>query len=198
MIHRFSPSGLTLAVLVCLLLGSGTAQAALSLHSAPLPSFSPAARRSIDTVLVHFISAINLAPADWDSPTRILALLRDHKLSAHYLIDRAGGVYRLVEERHIAWHAGGSIMPAPDNRRNVNRFSIGIELIATSASGFTAAQYQSLALLIDDIAERHPIRHILGHRDVAGTRAVRLGLRAAAKVDPGPLFDWARLQAARE
>ncbi|HEY3416512.1 MAG TPA: N-acetylmuramoyl-L-alanine amidase, partial [Armatimonadota bacterium] len=94
---------------------------------------------------------------------------------------------------NIAWHAGGSIMPAPDNRRNVNRFSIGIENVATASSGFTDAQYRALSALITDIKHRHSIKHIVGHDQIGGERAVGMGLRRDVKPDPGPRFDWARL-----
>jgi AmpD protein len=92
-----------------------------------------------------------------------------------------------------AWHAGGSIMPEPDNRRAVNDFSIGIELMATAASGFTTAQYRTLARLSVDIERRHARGFsYAGHDQIAGERAVALGLRAEKKVDPGALFGWER------
>lgn len=160
----------------------------------PSAYYTPARDRAIDTIILHYSSAINVDPARWNSPRAVRAIFDQYRVSAHYLIDRAGTVYRLVDERNIAWHAGGSIMPAPDNRRHVNRFSIGIEIIATASSGYTAAQYRTLARLIADIRSRHAIQHVLGHDQIAGTRAVGLGLRRDVKLDPGPRFDWGRLQ----
>jgi len=160
---------------------------------APNPNFTPAHQRNIDTVVIHFSSAVNIDPSHWADPALVQQIFRDNHVSAHYLIDRAGEVYRLVAERDIAWHAGGSQMPAPDNRRNVNRFSLGIELIATRTSGFTEAQYTALDRLLSDIATRHTIRHVVGHDEIAGERAVRLGLRHDVKPDPGPLFEWGRV-----
>lgn len=162
--------------------------------STPSPYFTRAAGRAIDTIVIRYLSGINVDAGRWDDPRLCREILRQYHVSAHYLVDRAGRVYRLVDERDVAWHAGGSIMPAPDNRRGVNRFSIGIELIATHGSGFTDAQYDALATLVRGIMARHPIRHLVGHDQISGARAVRLGLRRDVKPDPGPRFDWARFR----
>ena len=161
---------------------------------APSANFTAAHNRIIDTVVIHFSSAISVDPAHWADPARVMQIFRQSHVSAHYLIDRSGTIYRLVPEQDIAWHAGGSIMPAPDNRRNVNRFSLGIELIATRTSGYTEAQYASLTTLLHGIKGRYPIRHIVGHDEISGPRAVHMGLRADLKEDPGPLFEWSRVR----
>ncbi len=180
------------AVLLLLLFASA-AFAAREL-SAPSRHYTKAASRRVDTVVIHYLSGINVDRSRWSDPNLCLEILRRYRVSAHYLIDRAGAVYTLVDERNIAWHAGGSIMPAPDNRRGVNRFSIGIELIATHTSGFTDAQYTALATLVRGIKSRHPIRAIVGHDQISGRRAVQLGLRKDVKPDPGPRFDWPRFR----
>jgi len=162
--------------------------------SAPNSNYAPGHGRKIDTVVIHFMSAINVDQARWADPKLNEQILQDNGVSAHYLIDRAGTTYRLVSEQNVAWHAGGSIMPPPDNRRNVNSFSIGIELIATKDSGYTEAQYQALSTLLHDIKSRCPIHHIVGHDEISGSRAVRMGLRGDLKEDPGPLFDWSRVR----
>lgn len=161
--------------------------------SAPNPYYRAASSRHIDTVVVHFISGINVDAKRWSDPQLAMEILKQNHVSAHYLVDRAGTVYRLVSEKDVAYQAGGSIMPSPDNRHNVNGFSIGIENIATAKNGFTDAQYRSLAYLIKQIEGRYPIQHIVGHDQIAGVRAVQLGLRKDVKTDPGPLFDWTRL-----
>ena len=48
------------------------------------------------------------------------------KVSAHYLINRKGKVFRLVNENYEAWHAGKSMWK---NHVNLNKNSIGIELV---------------------------------------------------------------------
>jgi N-acetylmuramoyl-L-alanine amidase len=186
-----------LARLVCaFLLFAAALQAAPALRLVPAPSrnFSRAAGRRVDTVVIHYLSGINVDRARWSDPRLCLDILRQYRVSAHYMIDRAGTVYTLVDEGNVAWHAGGSLMPAPDNRRGVNRFSVGIELIATHTSGFTDAQYDALATLVRGIKARHPIRDIVGHDQISGSRAVALGLRRDIKPDPGPRFDWGRFR----
>jgi N-acetyl-anhydromuramyl-L-alanine amidase AmpD len=148
----------------------------------------------IDTIVIHYMSAVDIAQNDPYNLARLLKIFCDYGVSAHYLILRDGEVYRLVPEDMKAWHAGPGIMPAPDDRTGVNEFSIGIELAATESSGFTDAQYEALNLLCIDIEERYRKKMVyVGHDMIAGERAVAMGLRKEPKVDPGPLFDWSRL-----
>jgi len=165
----------------------------LSIVSTPNRNYRAAKSRHIDTIVIHYSSAINVDPARWDDPALVRDIFNRNHVSAHYLIARDGTVYKLVDEQNVAWQAGGSIMPAPDNRKNVNSFSIGIEIIATQKSGFTDAEYASLAQLVNGIRSRSPIRHIVGHDEIGGRRAVNLGLRHDVKPDPGSLFDWSRV-----
>ena len=108
------------------------------------------------------------------------------KVSAHYVIDEDGTLWRLVPEERRAWHAGVS---AWSGRRDINGASIGIELVNPGHEfgyrPFPDAQMAALEALARDILRRHPVpaRHVLAHSDVAPQR----------KTDPGELFDWARL-----
>jgi N-acetyl-anhydromuramyl-L-alanine amidase AmpD len=88
-------------------------------------------------------------------------------------------------------------MPAPEFRRGVNDFSLGIELIATAESGYTDEQYDSCACLCSELEKRHGIAHFVGHQDIAGKEAVALGLRQDIKDDPGAMFDWKRFHGMR-
>jgi N-acetyl-anhydromuramyl-L-alanine amidase AmpD len=145
----------------------------------------------IDTIVIHYTSAIALTPRDPYNLNRILKIFCDYDVSSHYLITRRGTVYRCVPEEKKAWHCGGSIMPPPDRRTGVNEFSIGIELMATDHSGFSSAQYRSLVVLCIDIEKHHRKRFTyVGHDQIAGTEAVNRSLRKEPKVDPGPFFDW--------
>jgi len=108
------------------------------------------------------------------------------KVSAHYMIDEDGTVWRLVEESRRAWHAGTSFWQGtPD----VNAVSIGIELVNPGHDwgyrAFPEAQMASLEALCRGLLSRHPIPpdRVVGHSDVAPLR----------KQDPGELFDWPRL-----
>ena len=109
-----------------------------------------------------------------------------HPVSAHWLIDRDGRAYRLVDESKRAWHAGVSHWDGIDD---CNSASIGIELVNDGEEDFPPPQMESLAALCAEIKGRHAIRHIVGHSDIAPGR----------KRDPGPRFpmDWllARLSA---
>ena len=123
-------------------------------------------------------------------PTAEAALdrLRDAAaaVSAHYVIDEDGAIYRLVDESRRAWHAGVSRWRARDN---VNDFSVGIELVNPGHEfgyrPFPEPQMVALEDLAGAVVARHaiPPTRILGHSDVAPGR----------KEDPGELFDWQRL-----
>lgn len=146
---------------------------------------------AIDTVVIHYISACDVDRDRSFDLGLILKIFCDFSVSSHYLIQRDGRTYNLVPDDKRAWHCGGSIMPAPDGRTSVNDFSIGIECVATPDSGFTPEQYASCAGLcreIDARVGRTCAR--VGHQDIAGTEAVKLGLRKDIKRDPGPLFNW--------
>jgi N-acetyl-anhydromuramyl-L-alanine amidase AmpD len=147
--------------------------------------------RSADVVVIHYTSAINVDGRRPFDLGLILRIFCDYGVSSHYLVERNGRVLRLVPEDAKAWHAGGSVMPPPDGRKMVNSFSIGIELVATPDSGFTKKQFAACVRLCRDIERRHGRSFTyVGHEDIAGTKAVRLGLRKDVKNDPGPLFDW--------
>lgn len=105
------------------------------------------------------------------------------KVSAHYLVDEDGTVWRLVPEERRAWHAGAS---AWAGRCRLNDVSIGIELVnpghAWGYRTFPPEQLASLARLARGIVGRWriPPDRVLGHADIAPAR----------KEDPGELFDW--------
>lgn len=143
---------------------------------------------------------------DWRFCKQILEI---YGFSAHYLIDRDGVVRRLVNDEDIAYHAGESLMPSGDDRHDVNQFSIGIELIASHPDddsdvkegkipAYTEAQYQSLAVLVDSLKKKYKdqIKSVVGHDEIAGTRAVELKVRSSEKLkkDPGPMFNWSRVR----
>lgn len=104
------------------------------------------------------------------------------EVSAHYLIDSQGTVFRLVDEDKRAWHAGAG---AWGGRDDVNSRSIGIELANDGATPFTARQMDALEPLLADILARHGIgpEGVIAHSDMAPQR----------KCDPGARFDWRRL-----
>ncbi|MEO9897913.1 MAG: N-acetylmuramoyl-L-alanine amidase [Paracoccaceae bacterium] len=109
----------------------------------------------------------------------------EREVSAHYLICKTGKLWQLVPEIDRAWHAGeGEWLSLPD----MNSRSIGIELDNDGQTPFEEAQMSVLETLLADILNRWsiPPTHVIGHSDMAPGR----------KIDPGPLFDWDRLERA--
>ncbi|MBC8737900.1 1,6-anhydro-N-acetylmuramyl-L-alanine amidase AmpD [Paraburkholderia sp. UCT31] len=107
--------------------------------------------------------------------------LRGVRVSAHFVIHRDGALEQFVSCNERAWHAG------PSNffgRERCNDFSIGIELEGSDTTAFEAAQYRTLAALVRALKARYPIDALAGHSDIAPGR----------KTDPGPYFEWPRLQ----
>lgn len=104
------------------------------------------------------------------------------EVSCHYLIDRGGGLVRLVDEDSRAWHAGAGQW---GRVTDINSRSIGIELDNGGRAPFPAPQMATLEALLADVMARQaiPAHRVVGHSDVAPLR----------KTDPGPRFDWRRL-----
>lgn len=161
----------------------------------PSPNFGPRPTgMPVDLVVVHSIS---LPPGqygtgcvqqlftnqlDWEAHPYFQGI-RGLEVSAHFFIERDGTLWQFVSTEDRAWHAGQSQW---GERRNCNDFSVGIELEGLEGQTFERPQYQTLAQLCQALAAQHPLRHIAGHEHIAPGR----------KQDPGPGFDWPRLQAA--
>jgi N-acetylmuramoyl-L-alanine amidase len=112
------------------------------------------------------------------------------EVSAHYVVDEDGSIYRLVAENRRAWHAGKSRWRGIED---INSASIGIEIVNPGHElgyrPFAEEQIDALIPLVAAIKERHGVTrgNVVGHSDVAPTR----------KKDPGELFPWARLAKVR-
>ena len=163
----------------------------VSPNQGPRPADASA---SVDLIVVHSIS---LPPGeygtgavqqlftntlDWDAHPYFQSI-RGLAVSAHFFIERTGALWQFVDCDLRAWHAGAS---AYRGRTQCNDDSIGIELEGLEGHGFAHAQYEALAQLCRDIAARYPIEYIAGHEHIAPGR----------KHDPGPGFDWQRMQRA--
>ena len=129
------------------------------------------------------VSMVVLHYTGMQSADEALARLCDEvaQVSAHYLIEEDGTVHRLVREDRRAWHAGKSHYRGRDD---CNDDSIGIELEGLEGQRFEDAQYETLSSLCAVLLAHYPIAHLAGHEHVAPDR----------KQDPGPGFDWSRLQ----
>lgn len=139
-----------------------------------------AAGAPIDMLVLHYTGM----PTGADALARLVDPTA--KVSAHYLIEEDGCVFRLVPERRRAWHAGIAYWRGV---RDVNSRSIGIELVNPGHEfgyrDFPEAQMQALEDLATELVLRHaiPAMNVVGHSDVAPQR----------KRDPGERFDWRRL-----
>lgn len=145
------------------------------------PNHGPRPERTpVDMLVLHYTGMKSAAEA--------IERLCDPRaqVSAHYVVEENGTVWRLVEESRRAWHAGVSCWRG---QRDVNSRSIGIEIVNPGHEwgyrDFPAAQMEAVAQLSRAILGRHPIpaRNVVGHSDVAPLR----------KQDPGERFDWAFL-----
>ena len=105
------------------------------------------------------------------------------KVSSHYLINRRGKIFSLVQNRYVAWHAGKSCW---GRHKNLNKNSIGIELVNKGHqfgyTSFKKEQISSLVNLCKKLIKKYKIKekNVIGHSDIAPLR----------KIDPGEKFPW--------
>jgi len=144
-------------------------------------------------VVIHYTQTFSIQDA--------LSILDARKLSAHFILDEKGRVIQLVDTEKKAWHAGESSF---QGRKNLNDFSIGVELVnpgllkdkARWAFGYENhlgqdwgnwpdSQIKSLCKLLTWIKKNHPgCIDVVGHSDVSPGR----------KIDPGPIFPWGKVK----
>jgi N-acetyl-anhydromuramyl-L-alanine amidase AmpD len=127
---------------------------------------------AVDTLVFHCLAF---------EPAEALKSFEQAKVSAHYMIDLNGRIYRLVSEDLCAWHAGQSFWRG---REGLNQHSVGIELCSPSLGqeAYNPRQIKALISLSHALIRRYHIRpeNIVGHSDIAPTR----------KPDPGKAFPW--------
>jgi N-acetylmuramoyl-L-alanine amidase len=110
----------------------------------------------------------------------------DARVSAHYVVEENGAIWRLVPENRRAFHAGVSCW---EGESDLNAVSLGIEIVNPGHEWgyrrFPEVQMASVEALCADLVSRHsiPAHRVVGHSDIAPDR----------KIDPGELFDWPRL-----
>jgi N-acetylmuramoyl-L-alanine amidase len=85
---------------------------------------------------------------------------------AHYLIAKNGTIYRLLDPKYWANHAGVSMW---NGLENLSDYSVGIELEGYHNAPFKARQYQSLKWLLGVLKKRYGIidRDVLEHYRIA-------------------------------
>jgi N-acetylmuramoyl-L-alanine amidase len=144
----------------------------------PSPNFNDRKGQSVQFLVIH----------DTAMPTTEDALKRltdpTTEVSAHYVVDEQGTIYRLVAEENRAWHAGVSYW---DGKTDLNTTAIGIEIANPGEAPYPQAQMDAVIALSRDIVARHKIRpsYVVAHSDIAPDR----------KQDPGEQFDWKGLAA---
>lgn len=136
-----------------------------------------ASDRDINTIVLHSSHGVDGDPYDVDD---VIGLWKSYGVAPHYMIARDGSVYQLVADRNIAYHAGDSKMP--DGRKNVNDFSIGVEILNTKTDNYTSAQYQATKDLISYLKKKYGKMEVVGHDTIAPGR----------KSDPWN-FNWSKI-----
>ena len=131
----------------------------------------------ISFIIIHFTETKTFTDA--------LNLLtsKERKVSCHYLIDKSGDIFNLVDLDKRAWHAGESMW---GNYDDINSRSVGIEIVNSGEiikENYTSKQLVSLSHLLIKLLKEYNIENILGHSDIAPTR----------KIDPGVHFPWQKI-----
>ena len=150
--------------------------------SAPSPNFN-ARKLPISLIVLHY-TGMESGPA-------ALARMCDPEaqVSAHYMVETDGRIFRLVDEDKRAWHAG---VGSWRGERDINSASIGVEIVNGGHDyglpDFPGIQIASVIALVQDIMARRGIgaEAVIGHSDLAPGR----------KQDPGEKFPWGPLAAA--
>jgi hypothetical protein len=137
------------------------AQSALAVITFDNSFYSPrnrerAVRKSTTLIILHTTEA----------PSRSALRKLSDLGECHYCIDEAGRVYRIVDHRREAYHAGRSMW---NGRANVDEVSVGIEVCGYHDKPLAAAQYQALADLIGELKHIYkiPDHNVLAHSHVA-------------------------------
>lgn len=103
----------------------------------------------------------------WQVPTEIIMhhtvtptvksainALKARGLSYHYLIDKDGSIYELVDPNFKAWHAKG-----------YNNNTIGISFVCGGKYGpVNEEQHKASIWLINYLKTKHPINSLTGHK----------------------------------
>ena len=113
-------------------------------------------------------------------------IYKKNKVSSHFLVNKKGKIFSLVDLKKRAWHAGQSFWKGD---RDINSSSIGIELDNTghyiNFERYTKNQIDSLIKLLSFLKKKYDIDNLnfLGHSDISPYR----------KNDPGEKFPWKKL-----
>ncbi|MCD6281979.1 N-acetylmuramoyl-L-alanine amidase [bacterium] len=107
----------------------------------------------------------------------------DNGVSAHFVVDKEGNVFQMVDEEKVAWHAGKA--SRYEGGTGVNNRSIGIEFVnkGDGVDEYTPAQIAAGRELVDYLRDKYNITdgedHVVGHKEVH-----------SGKIDPSENFPW--------
>ena len=151
----------------------------MKINSCYSPNFNKKKRSiySIKVIVIHYTGM----QSERESMSRLCNT--KFKVSSHFFINQNGKVYRLVQDKNIAWHAGKSCW---GGYRQLNKNSIGIELVNKGHrfgyTNFKKKQLLSLIKICKNLVKKYKIKkkNIVGHSDISPLR----------KIDPGEKFPW--------
>jgi N-acetyl-anhydromuramyl-L-alanine amidase AmpD len=134
------------------------------IHYPALPSVSTVIpNRRIDLVVMHATAGVKGGDL-WTLTGRD----KRHRVSCHAYIDKQGGIYELVDDQHMAWHAGVS---AWAGESDVNRFSLGYELenLNTGKDPYPQAQLDAVVWYVRGKVQQYkiPRSRLIRHADCA-------------------------------
>lgn len=115
-----------------------------------------AVRKSTTLIVLHTTEAPS---------SSALRKLRDLG-ECNYCIDERGKVFRIIDHRREAYHAGRSMW---QGRTNVDSFSVGIEVCGYHNKPLAAAQYTALLELVGELKHIYkiPDHNVVAHSHIA-------------------------------
>lgn len=177
----------------------------------PATSYKDRGSNPFTHIMLHYASNAQQNPANPHDVDAVYDIFSREEIGAHYYIDRQGKIYRFIDEKYNAYHAGsqaGNLPSNPELGSAGNDYSLGIELAGIGTQqemelygidaakyslipqddiGFSDDQYQSLKKLLYELTERHSIaydrQYIIGHDEYVPEH----------RTDPGQLFDWSKI-----
>ncbi len=141
----------------------------------------------IDLIICHWSAAEPLSAID----TKFVD--QNRLASVHYGIEN-NEVHQYVKDEDTAFHAGSAA---------VDKKSIGIIIVGGVNMPITDASYQTLALLIEELARKYRLRidadHIKGHNSVSngrcpGTLDIARVITDAKKLSPQTIIERLRME----
>lgn len=137
----------------------------------PSPNFVKKETRNIDRIIIHITQGSFASAIGWFK-------MESSKVSAHFLVSKAGEVVQMVKLQNVAWHA------KPWNTRSIGIEHEGYYDYNGKTTNFTQEQYLASAKLVKELAMKYNIPldrvHIIGHREVPNV----------SKSCPGYNWDW--------